>query len=510
MKTLFILLFSLGLFSLTNAQIQNKGEFCPDSLEIVTVAGTAIVQDSLTHSKYFIDTNNDGTPDYILNFGPFWYQPDSSDAVKPLNGESISITGGKHESLNSALSVIVVYEINGNFWRDPYDPFWNNFGGHNHGGGRFHGGAHGVAYGWHHKSLDFITLSGTAIVDTTFKMNLYFIDTNNDQLPDYFLNFGPYWFEPESGAVRPLNGESITINGGIYDDSDSIPIVIVFNVNGLNWRDSSKFGNNFGGGWMHKNMNSSLGVHNPYDDSDFFNVNPGWHNGHGNGGGMMQPDSFFCQMLELYPQNIPNAQNQNRFAGFELGIYSPNGQNSMGNGGKGGGHMNFNSSVKYQFHFSNKQLELYGINKNSVQAKYWDDQTSSWVTVSDAVLDVSNNTISFSSTSVNNYVILTGESTTQIEQSGVTSSPSDFQLNQNYPNPFNPSTTINFSLAKDVHVILSVYNALGQKVAEIINRNMDAGNHSINFNASNLSSGIYFYELNTGSVNLVKKMNLLK
>jgi hypothetical protein len=88
--------------------------------------------------------------------------------------------------------------------------------------------------------------------------------------------------------------------------------------------------------------------------------------------------------------------------------------------------------------------------------------------------------------------------------------PANFSLSQNYPNPFNPSTTINYSLEKEGNVKLSVYNAIGSKVATIVNENKPSGNYSVQFNGSNLSSGIYFYKLESGFNTAVKKFILMK
>ncbi len=86
----------------------------------------------------------------------------------------------------------------------------------------------------------------------------------------------------------------------------------------------------------------------------------------------------------------------------------------------------------------------------------------------------------------------------------------DFSLSQNYPNPFNPSTEINYSIPKPGIVKLTVYNSLGQKLAVLVNKYQQGGKHSINFNAKNLASGIYFYRLQSGSFIQAKKMILLK
>lgn len=87
---------------------------------------------------------------------------------------------------------------------------------------------------------------------------------------------------------------------------------------------------------------------------------------------------------------------------------------------------------------------------------------------------------------------------------------SDFHLSQNYPNPFNPSTTINFSLPTSGFVTLKVYDALGREVASLVNENKEAGNYSVVFDATGLSSGMYFYKLQFGSQTITKKMMLMK
>jgi hypothetical protein len=88
--------------------------------------------------------------------------------------------------------------------------------------------------------------------------------------------------------------------------------------------------------------------------------------------------------------------------------------------------------------------------------------------------------------------------------------PKDFALYQNYPNPFNPSTTIKFALPVKTNLSLSVYNTLGEKVAEIFKGEMEEGYHEITFNASGLSSGTYFYKIESENYSATKKMLLIK
>ena len=84
------------------------------------------------------------------------------------------------------------------------------------------------------------------------------------------------------------------------------------------------------------------------------------------------------------------------------------------------------------------------------------------------------------------------------------------ELLQNHPNPFNPSTQISFALSNAGHVNISVYNMLGQKVSELVNVNMNAGTHKVEFNGSNFASGFYFYRLETQSFAQTMKMLLIK
>jgi len=88
--------------------------------------------------------------------------------------------------------------------------------------------------------------------------------------------------------------------------------------------------------------------------------------------------------------------------------------------------------------------------------------------------------------------------------------PAEFKLSQNYPNPFNPSTTIRFNIPEAENVVLKIYDAIGNEIVTLADERLSAGNYNINFNASDLSSGIYFYSLEAGSFGATKKMILLK
>lgn len=88
--------------------------------------------------------------------------------------------------------------------------------------------------------------------------------------------------------------------------------------------------------------------------------------------------------------------------------------------------------------------------------------------------------------------------------------PDAFQLFQNYPNPFNPSTTISFSLPSKSFVTLKIFDLLGREVATIVSDEMSAGSYSKQWNAGNMSSGVYLYRLRAVNFTETKKLVLLK
>ncbi len=88
--------------------------------------------------------------------------------------------------------------------------------------------------------------------------------------------------------------------------------------------------------------------------------------------------------------------------------------------------------------------------------------------------------------------------------------PNKFELSQNYPNPFNPSTRIKYQVAINSQVSLKVYDVLGDEVATLVNEEKPAGSYEVEFDASHLSSGVYFYKLQAGSFVETRKIILLR
>jgi beta-glucuronidase len=103
-----------------------------------------------------------------------------------------------------------------------------------------------------------------------------------------------------------------------------------------------------------------------------------------------------------------------------------------------------------------------------------------------------------------------GEISTDVRKTEVKTLPEKFRLGQNYPNPFNPSTTIDYSIPAGGNTELCIYDILGNKVVNLVGGYRPAGSYSVHFNASALPSGVYIYELKSGTFSCCKKLALLK
>lgn len=88
--------------------------------------------------------------------------------------------------------------------------------------------------------------------------------------------------------------------------------------------------------------------------------------------------------------------------------------------------------------------------------------------------------------------------------------PSEYEMKQNYPNPFNPETNISFDIPEEAFTTINVFNSLGQKISILVDELLRPGSYSVAFNCDKLSSGVYYYTINSGNFNRTRKMILIK
>ncbi|MEO8210767.1 MAG: M14 family zinc carboxypeptidase, partial [bacterium] len=156
-------------------------------------------------------------------------------------------------------------------------------------------------------------------------------------------------------------------------------------------------------------------------------------------------------------------------------------------------------------------------------AKYYNKTVSTWTK---EVLDISNlvngsasmkirfsmisnGTVTADGIYIDN-IKLAGYNSIATSISGNTEAPVNFSLSQNYPNPFNPKTVINYSIPTSQNTTLKVFDLLGKEVMTLVNERQDAGSYSVSLDGSNLSSGMYYYKIESGNFVDTKKMLLIK
>ena len=106
--------------------------------------------------------------------------------------------------------------------------------------------------------------------------------------------------------------------------------------------------------------------------------------------------------------------------------------------------------------------------------------------------------------------MLVSDQPTGVGSSRLGERPTAFRLHQNYPNPFNPRTTISYDVPLAVHVSVKVYDVFGREVATLVDDVQEPGTHSVDWDATNMASGVYFYKLQAGDFIATKKLTILK
>lgn len=176
----------------------------------------------------------------------------------------------------------------------------------------------------------------------------------------------------------------------------------------------------------------------------------------------------------------------------------------------------FEFSADLSFSYTDSLLNEAGIPENNLEIAFWDDSSKTW----EALPTIVDSDSKIASTTITHFSLWALTDKTDalisgIQEQGSMETINSFELYSNYPNPFNPKTTIHFMLPQNFHIRLTIYNILGQAVRTLINKDYSMGEHSIEWDGKDdsgavLSSGVYIYELRSGSFIKRKKMTLLR
>lgn len=319
---------------------------------------------------------------------------------------------------------------------------------------------------WYEDSLAVVQLVGRVQVvqDTVRPPNsFYFLDVDEDRLPDYRLSFGPPWYNPPGPVRRPDNGDNVTIVGGLLTYADP-PTVVVFMINGAPWRDIRGGGHGGHGGYRpytYEHCNGEISHSNP-----LFHEFPA----------IIEILGVVEIPLCVPPPNNPPGIFAFRTAGAQERIY-----------------LNFG-------------VDWTGIPGNGVETVHIvgglivpDMDSEPWVIVYE----------------MNGQFVREPGDTTNLVAMGVAAKPippipASHLTAVNYPNPFNAATTIEYTIPISGQVELDVFDVTGRLAATLVNGYCRAGVHTVLWDGGDSPSGIYLYRVNLNGTTTIGRMVLLK
>jgi len=331
---------------------------------------------------------------------------------------------------------------------------------------------------------------------------MYYLDLENDTNADYHLGFGPYWYEPETGATRPTAGDTITITGGLIEEM-SPSMVVVFEINGLDWRDSTG-APPWSGGWVHQDADDSTWIHCPTDSLDHLGFPPQSMMG------MMWPDSLYCQFEEMDPDSMPGDMDSTVFEGYTCNFNTAMG----GEMGMGQGSMGFDQLVQFQFHYDEDHLNMLGLDEESIRL-FSVDESGIMEEILGINLDITANIFQITDSDVADYYVLKADEITVNVENGGSILPESLSVEAIYPNPFNPQTHIQFGIKEAGSISIRVYDLQGKLIDDLFNGYLDQGKHNVVWNAENtngksISSGTYLIKISDGNSTVSRHLTLLK
>ena len=364
-------------------------------------------------------------------------------------------------------------------------------------------------------TLEVVAVSGVALVERNSFHDRYALDTDGDGSADYQLSFGPWWYEPESGAVRPSDGTSVTIKGGVYSISSEVSLLVAFEINELPWRDQGEL-LPWSGGWMHEDVDTTF-FHAPMDSLNWMGFPSGVMGDlrermMGMMGGGMAPDSAYFHFEAVDPEHMPGPVDSSMVAGYHVGFSDPWGSDLMGD--EMG--MNFSHGIEMHLHYDADEAEPGDFSGRDMVLMTL-SRDAEWVEVADAEVNAVENTVSLTSGRVSAYYGLFSRtlSPTAVEEEAQGQTPADFALLANFPNPFNAETVISYNLAEEAWVKLEIINALGQPIRTLVDGSQRAGYASVHWDGRDdagrdLASGMYLSRLKISDRVEMRKLLLLR
>lgn len=270
------------------------------------------------------------------------------------------------------------------------------------------------------------------------------------------------------------------------------------------------------GGWIYKNASDTTRIYCLSDTMGWLAFPPGCMQG---GHGMMFPDSIYCIYQKMELDSLPGNMDSTFCEGYHIDVF--NSSSHTGDGMMGQNMMSFNQPICLRIHYDLSNIEQKGWSESGIALRYWDKNQLLWNVISGASLDTLENTIEIPQNPLYSYYLLSSSTPASVpDESRSSASPITFELYQNYPNPFNPITTIQFKIeslgSKDrIHTNLSIFNIVGQRIRTLLNADKLAGEYQVVWNGKDdagnpVSSGIYFYRLESGNLTSVRKMFLMK
>ncbi len=362
-------------------------------------------------------------------------------------------------------------------------------------------------------SLKVISVNGTVSIDNSMMMPMYYLETDGNDSLDYILGFGSWWYEPVSGAVRPSEGDVVAITGGLYD-AMTPDMLVVFEINGLTWRDSTD-APPWSGGWIHSNAGETTWVFCPTDSLDHVGFSPQGMNGMMGNMGLAWPDSIYCQFEEMNVDSLPGLTDPNMFEGYVCNFNNDVGEHMMMGQGNGQGMMGFNRSVNFQFHYDENNLNTLGLDEGSIHLFYIDEQ-GTWQEETTATLDITTNTINLENSEVAEYYALKANANkVGIEDEDLTAVPQTINIESIYPNPFNPQVTIQYVSSEFGKVQIQVYDLQGRLVKNLFNGLQEQGSYTLSWDGTNnlgqnVTSGTYLLKVSTGFSVALRQLTLLR